>query len=184
MLADVEGSRHHVTEQPPGDDRSGPTRTTTPPRGPERGSRGAGRPAPRSQVAPLVRFVDRVLVIRRVAGIQFSRSVTEQQSTEGFIDECRVGGPHPKVPDTVEKLGVHGRAQACAVHAISMPLSRWLLRRWIGQRTRSPRVAVTRPPLVGRVSAAVPVVMLGLRRRRGTDSGPSRWAQSLVGRVR
>jgi len=51
----------------------------------------------------------------------------EPAVAERLIDQGGVGNPRPQVPGTVEDSRVHGRAQACPLHAISMPLR---IRRW------------------------------------------------------
>ncbi len=78
--------------------------------------------SPRRQVAPLVRLVGRVLVVGGVARVHLGRSVTNEQCSEGLINKGGVGDPRAHAPCTVEELRVHGRAQSCAIHAISMPL--------------------------------------------------------------
>jgi len=72
--------------------------------------------------APSIRFIDRVVVIGRIAGIDLSGSVTDEQRSERFINESGVGASQGEVASALQELGIHGGAQTYAVHATSMPL--------------------------------------------------------------
>lgn len=65
-----------------------------------------------------------MLVVCGIAGIHLSGSVTDEQRTQGLIDEGCVSTPDPESACRVEQFGVYRCAQTYAVHATSMPLQR------------------------------------------------------------
>jgi len=120
---DAVGSPRRAIGRRRDDDRSRPSRTTRPPHGSEGRSRSGCGPSERGQVTPLVRPVERMLVVGRVARVHLGGTMPGQQRREGFIHKRGVCGPRAKAARTLEKSRVDRRAQSCAIHATIMPLA-------------------------------------------------------------
>jgi len=120
---EAERSPRHETGRRLGAVRSQPARTTKPRREPAIQSRSPRRAAPRRQVAPLVRFFSRVLVIGGITRVDRGGSMTSQQRLQRLIDQSRVGDPRTHAAGAAEKLRIHRRAQTYAIHTIIMPLA-------------------------------------------------------------
>jgi hypothetical protein len=88
---EAEESPRYERAQRLGAGRSQPSRTTRPLRAPGVLSRGASHPPPRRQIAPLVRFINWMLVIGRVARIELCRPISSQQRRQRLVNESRIG---------------------------------------------------------------------------------------------
>jgi hypothetical protein len=88
---EAEESPRYERAQRLGAGRSQPSRNTRPLRAPGVLSRGASHPPPRRQIAPLVRFINWMLVIGRVARIELCRPISSQQRRQSLVNEGRIG---------------------------------------------------------------------------------------------
>jgi hypothetical protein len=148
MRGDAAGSLHRGKAPRPVDALSAAARTTTRHRGQEEPSRCSRSLTKRCQVAPLVRLVERVLVVGDVACVHLDGAVAGQESGQRLVHQDRVGDAGSNASGIVQKRRIHRRTQSCASHATIMP--RWPVGRAISGSIKRPVPSALSPPLVNR----------------------------------
>ncbi len=120
-LDQAEVSRHRVRERRQDVDQSRAARSTTAPRELARPSRGRGCATERSQIAPGVRFFERMSLVRGIARVELSGPMPRKERRERFIDKRGIGHSGSQGPRVLQQRGIDCRTQTYASHAISMP---------------------------------------------------------------
>ena len=83
----------------------------------------------RGQIAPLIRLVEWVLVVRGITVVHLGGAVSSKQRFEGGVDQRSVSSAQSRTSSLFQEICVYGCAQTYAHHAIMMPrmFGPWLL---------------------------------------------------------
>jgi hypothetical protein len=131
--------------------QSRPSRTTTSPHELVGRSCGRRRPSPRRQITPGVGLIGRMRVVGGIAGIHLGGPVAHKERLKSLVDEGRVGHSRTNTSCGSKEMCIHRGAQACAIHATSMPRS------WHGAAGSAHQVGCVAVPEVALQTASTTV---------------------------
>src|SRR5437588_2748920 len=119
--AEASGWPRHARARPRVGERRLEAHTTTPHLEREEESRGRRRLAERGEVAPLVRLIERMVVVGGVRRVKRRPTMPSEQRCERFVEKSCVGEPRTELSRAGYEPLVHGRTHPDPCHATIMP---------------------------------------------------------------